>query len=196
MKVALYLRCSTDQQKTDMQMQALKRYCDVQGFEFDVFEDYYTGTKMDRPALKRLLGLVRAGKYKKFIIWKVDRLARSIKDFCNIFSELEASNCALISVSEHLDFSSPIGRFQAQMMAIIAELNAATIRENTKEGLRAAKARGVHCGRPSKEVPLDKVKELRAYGYTYETISRSLKIPKSRIVRRMIAAGYRERGCD
>ena len=98
-----------------------------------------------RPAYERLLEDVRTGAVDVVICWKVDRVARSLREFMRFVDVLDQHGVALVSVNESLDTSSPMGRAMLQILGVFAELESATISLRTK----SAKAYGARAGRPN-----------------------------------------------
>ena len=162
---AIYLRVSTQTQVDDghgleAQRQRLEAFCVAQGWPLDEQHVYIdaaeSGAKLERPALQRLLQAVRTGEVERLLVYRLDRLARSVSHFMGLWEELEAYGCAFVSASEQLDTSTPTGRLLVQMLAAFAELERATIAQRLMAGkAEAARAGASLCGRPA------------AFGYTY-----------------------------
>ena len=137
-----YARVSTAEQETDMQLRALER----DGCQ-KIFKETRSGGSMQkRPMLAALLDQVRAGD--AMVVYKLDRVARSLKDLLFILERLEARQVAFVSLTETIDTSTAAGRMMMQMVGAFAEFELAMIRERTTAGMRAAMARGVVVGRP------------------------------------------------
>ena len=138
-----YVRVSTHEQSFDLQADALRAHgCAL------VFEEKVSGTKRERPQLEKLLSQLRPND--QVVVWRLDRLARSIKHLLEIVDIINAKGAEFISLSERLDTSSPGGRLIFHVFAAIAEFERDMIVERTKAGLAAARARGRIGGRPSK----------------------------------------------
>jgi DNA invertase Pin-like site-specific DNA recombinase len=136
-----YARVSTTDQKLDPQLDALG----AAGCE-QVFQEKTTGTKRERPELQRLLAHLRTGDV--VVIWKLDRLARSMKDLVSLVNEIEGKGAGLHSLNDHIDTTTPHGKFTFHVFAALAEFERDIISERTKAGLAAARARGRKGGRP------------------------------------------------
>nr|WP_175950825.1 recombinase family protein [Burkholderia sp. BCC0405] len=138
-----YARVSTDEQHLDLQLEALTRHnCDL------IFQDQgISGASVDRPGLQEALRALKAGD--AFVVWRVDRLSRSLLDLVNRVNELSANNIQFVSLMEHIDTTSPTGRFSFHMIAALAEFERALIAERTRAGLAVAKQRGRTLGRPA-----------------------------------------------
>ena len=110
-----------------------------------IFEESASGGRWDRPELHRVLGQLRAGD--TLVVWKLDRLSRSLKDLLVILERVEAAGAKFRSLTEAVDTSGPAGRMVMQMLGAFAEFERAMIRERTKAGLMDAKIQGRKLGR-------------------------------------------------
>lgn len=135
-----YARVSTEDQSLALQRDALR---DV-GCE-EIFEDRASGAKADRPGLKRALERLRAGD--TLIVWRLDRLGRSLKDLIVRAEELRERGVCLRSLQESIDTSSSGGELIFHMFGALAQFERALVRERTQAGLQAARARGRKGGR-------------------------------------------------
>ena len=135
-----YARVSTFDQKLDLQLDALK----AAGCE-KVFQEKASGAKEDRPELTKLLSHVREGD--TVVIWRLDRLARSLKHLIQLVNQLESQGVAFSSVSENIDTSTAGGRLIFHIFGALAEFERNLIRERTNAGLKAARERGRVGGR-------------------------------------------------
>lgn len=148
-----YARVSTDDQVLDLQLDALaKTGCDV------VYQEKMSGKTADRPELAHCLKALRAGD--TLVVWRLDRLGRSLQDLVRIVTDLEASGVAFESLSEALATGTAAGKLQFHVFAAMAEFERNLIRERTNAGLQAARARGRVGGRPSK-LTAKQVREIR-----------------------------------
>ncbi len=136
-----YARVSTDDQNLDLQKDALTQA----GCE-RIMEDYQSGAKADRAGLMAALEYVRPGD--TLVVWRLDRLGRSLKHLIEIVTDLEARNVGLRSLQEGLDTSSSSGKLIFHIFGALAEFERNLIRERTQAGLLAARARGRKGGRP------------------------------------------------
>jgi len=116
-----------------------------------VFEEAVSGGRWDRPELHRLLDQLRAGD--TLVVWKLDRLSRSLKDLLTILERVDATGAKFRSLTEAIDTSGPAGRMLMQMLGSFAEFERAMIRERTCAGLREARAKGRVPGRKPKITP-------------------------------------------
>ncbi len=136
-----YCRVSTDDQNLDLQKDALKKA----GCE-KLFEDRISGAKSSRPGLNELLGFARKGD--TIVVWRLDRLGRSMKDLIALVSMLEEKGIELASLTESIDTSTSAGKLFFHIFGAIAEFEKNLIIDRTRAGLAAARARGRKGGRP------------------------------------------------
>jgi DNA invertase Pin-like site-specific DNA recombinase len=135
-----YCRVSTDDQNPDLQLTALQRAGCTR-----IFTDKATGVHVKRPQLTKCLASLEAGDV--LVVWKLDRLGRSLRDLIALLDDLKAREVAFRSLTEALDTTTPTGRAMWQMVGILAELERSLIQERTTAGRAAAIARGVKMGR-------------------------------------------------
>jgi DNA invertase Pin-like site-specific DNA recombinase len=136
-----YARISTKDQSLDLQVDALRN----EGCE-QVFTEVASGARTARPVLDDLLSRLRAEDV--LVIWKLDRLGRSLKHLVTLATELMERDIGLISLNDPIDTTTPQGRLVFNIFASLAEFERDLIRERTQAGLEAARARGRRGGRP------------------------------------------------
>lgn len=143
-----YARISTADQNPALQRDALlSAGCER------IFEETASGAKTDRPQLAAALAYMRKGD--TLVVWKLDRLARSIKQLIETVGQLEASGVKFRSLTENIGTDSAGGRFVFHIFGALAEFERNLIRERTHAGLKAARARGRKGGRPRSMTPAD-----------------------------------------
>lgn len=144
-----YARVSTSDQNPELQLDALRRAgCDR------VFTERASGARDDRPELARILeDVLRAGD--TLVVWKLDRLARSLKKLIATAEELEREQIGLVSLTESIDTTTPGGMLTFHVFGAIAQFERALIRERTTAGLVEARRQGRKGGRPSVMRPSD-----------------------------------------
>lgn len=136
-----YARVSTQAQDLSLQLDALQAAeCAT------IYQEKVSGAKKERPQLEKMLRQLRAGDV--VIVWKLDRLARSMQDLVRLVNEIQGRGAELQSLNDHIDTTSPTGKFTFHIFAALAEFERDIIRERTKAGLAAARARGRIGGRP------------------------------------------------
>ncbi|PRT08883.1 resolvase [Bacillus thuringiensis] len=139
-----YARVSTQDQNLDIQVDELQK----NGCE-RIYQEKVSGTKQNRQELKIALDMLREGD--TFIIYKLDRLARSVKQLYEIMDIIRKKNVHFISLKDNIDTSTASGRAMFGMFAVFAEFERDIIHERTIAGLNAARARGRRGGRPKKD---------------------------------------------
>ena len=141
-----YARVSTNDQETATQVAALK----AAGCE-RIYREKASGGRWDRPELHRLLDQLRKGDV--LVVWKLDRLSRSLRDVLTIMERLGESAAGFRSLTEAIDTTTPAGRMMMQMVGAFAEFERAMLRERTKAGLDSARREGRIGGRRPKLTP-------------------------------------------
>lgn len=174
--IALYVRVSTfDQEKGLMsQKKALADYAVNHGFDnIKWYQDRITGSQLNRPAFNRLQKDIFSGKVNTVVVWKLDRLSRSLKDGINVLTDWLEKDVRIIAVTQQLDFSGAMGQMIAGVLFALAQMERENLRENTKRGLNAAKARGVKLGKRPKLFAKDIVPLLQG-GLKIAAVSKKL----------------------
>lgn len=182
---AVYIRVSTEAQRTDSQEMELKRYCRQRGWtNLTYYVDKICGAKASRPQLDRMMQDIRAGQVERLVVYKLDRLGRSLTHLALILDELNRLRVPLIASSQGIDTSddNPAGRLQLGVLMAVAEFERGIIKERVNAGLAAAKARGVQLGRPATiNGRTTEVSKLKAQGLGLRAIARELKMPPSSV---------------
>ena len=153
-KIALYARVSTQEQakegySIEEQVERLKKYAESQGWKnVEVFVDPgFSGASLDRPAMKRLISDVEAGKVKKVVVYKLDRLSRSQKDTLELIEDVFRKNgCDFESMSEKFDTGTPFGNAMIGILAVFAQLERETIKERLSMGREGRAKNGLWRG--------------------------------------------------
>src|SRR5271165_1830377 len=142
-----YARVSTDDQSPALQLAALKKA----GCKTIFKDDGKSGATINRPALLRCLKKLEHGD--TLIVWKLDRLGRSLRDLIAMLDDLKKRGVKFRSLTEAIDTETPTGRAMWQMIGVLAELERSLISERTRAGVKDAKRRGVKFGRKKKLTP-------------------------------------------
>lgn len=143
-----YARVSTEEQKVDLQLNALKHA----GCEQIFVDEGVSGAKADRAGLKKALASLQPGD--TLVVWRLDRLGRSLINLVGLMSELGNRGIEFYSLMENIDTTSAGGRLVFHLMAALAEFERSLISERTKAGMEAAKLKGIHVGRPRRVKPM------------------------------------------
>lgn len=173
-----YARVSTDAQTTALQRDALNAAgCDR------IFEEKESGAKRSRPQLEAALEQTVRGD--TLVVWKLDRLGRSLRDLLDVSESLRERGIALRSLTEHIDTSTAAGKMLYAVLGAVAQFERDVLRERTIAGIRAAVARGERLGRPPSLTPLQ-VREAKAMlkrGDSPSHVARVLRIGRSTLYR-------------
>lgn len=138
-RVAIYCRVSTEEQNVDNQIQELKNIALLQKYMVSgVYSDKVSGTKDSRPELNRMMFDMRKGLFDAVMIYKLDRLGRSLKHLITICEELHNKHVDLIVTSQGIDTSTATGKLLFNILGSVAEFEKELISERTKLGLRKA----------------------------------------------------------
>lgn len=176
-----YARVSTQDQNLDLQLTALADFGCVK-----VFQEKVSGKNTERPELKKLLAQLRAGD--SVVVWKLDRLGRSIQDLIYLVELFKSNDVNFVSITDSIDTSTAMGRFTFNIFASLAQFEREIIRERTNAGLSAARARGRKGGRPSglskkKIKDAEQIKILFDAGRNIEDIKKTFKVSQATIYR-------------
>lgn len=173
-----YARVSTSDQRLDLQREALRKA----GCE-KIYEDTGSGRLTDRPGLLQALDQLRSGD--TFVVWKLDRLGRSVKQLVDLISGFERDGVNFMSITDAIDTSTPAGRFFFHVMASLAQMERELIVERTRAGLEAARSRGTKVGRkPSMtETKLASAKQLIASGMSPRQVAADLGVSVATLYR-------------
>lgn len=176
-----YARVSTAEQNADLQHDALKAAGCIK-----VFTDKASGSLDRRPQLDRLLDQLRAGD--TLVVWRLDRLGRSLRHLISLIEELQDKGVGFKSLTEGMDTTTAGGKLIFSIFGALAEFERSLIRERTKAGLDAARARGRIGGRPSVMTP-EKLKVARrlydAKELTVEEIARTIGVSRKTVYRHL-----------
>jgi DNA invertase Pin-like site-specific DNA recombinase len=138
-----YARVSTQDQDTAAQISALKKAgCEL------IFQEKATGARWERPQLHKLLGQLR--KKDVLVVWKLDRLSRSLKDVLMLMEKIQQLGAGFRSLTEAIDTTTPSGRMMMQIVGAFAEFEREMLKERTRNGIDAARKEGRIGGRRSK----------------------------------------------
>lgn len=158
-----YARASTEDQRLNLQIDALEKA----GCE-KIYSDQLSGSTTERPGLTTLFEVLRPGD--TLVVWRLDRLGRSLKHLIQVADMLEKSGVGLRSLQENIDTTTPGGKLVFHLFSALAEFERALIRERTQAGVNAARARGRQGGRPRKLDANKKDLALRLYNEKQHSI--------------------------
>jgi len=169
-----------DEQTTALQLAALRAAsCDV------IHKDSASGGERSRPALEKALADLRAGD--TLVVWRLDRLARSLRDLHDTTERLRVRDVALRSLTDHIDTGTAAGRTLYAVLGAVALFERNVVRERTIAGMRAAKKRGERIGRPPALSPAQvrEAKKMLARGDNTSRVARVLRVGRSTLYRHL-----------
>ena len=164
-----YARVSTKEQDLSLQLDALNKYgCDR------IFTDKLSSVK-ERQGLTDALGYLRDGD--TLVVWKLDRLCRSLPDLIKISEQIRTTGAQLVSITESIDTSTPAGRLYFNILGALGQMERELIQERVKAGLAAARRRGKVPGKPRvSEEKLELARRELSTGRTYPEVARILGV--------------------
>lgn len=187
-KVALYLRVSTNEQHSENQLPELENYVKARGWSIEkVYIDHgISGRKASRPKLDQLLIDGRKRQFDAVVCWSISRFGRSMVNSVLAMHELTEMGIRLVALQQAVDTGTVIGRGVAALLSALAEAEVEEKRDRVKAGIRRARAKGKRWGAPKKHlVPVDEVKTRLAEGESLGRIAADLGIPKTTVYRQL-----------
>ena len=186
-KVACYCRVSTNDQNVNSQLNAIKTYCQSQGWELaKIYKDEgISGAKDKRPALDELksaIGRQRRG-FSAVVVYKFDRMARSTSHLLECLEMFRRNQVDFISISEQVDSNSSAGKLLFVLLAGIAEFERNLIAERVQTGLKRVRMEGKILGRPRVGFDVGEAMKLRNEGWSLRSIGERLQVSYSTINR-------------
>jgi putative DNA-invertase from lambdoid prophage Rac len=184
-KIVVYLRVSTEGQNFASQEDAVLSYCDARNWprgDLSILREKISGMKKTRPVLDSVIGAAREGKIRTVVVYKLDRLGRSVTHLAWVINEFRKMGVGLICTSQNIDTSSesPSGNFQVSIIAAVAELEGEMIRERVKRGVASARKAGKVLGRPNiRDQHAPQALVLRKKGKTFLEIGKILGISET-----------------
>lgn len=185
MTTAAYLRISTTDQNEAGQRAEIDKWLAGNGLKAAYYLDKETGDNLDRPEFARLQADVFAGTVKTVVVWKLDRLSRSLQDGINTLCDWLGRGVRLVSVTQQLDFSGAAGKLIASVLFAVAEMEQQTRRERQAAGIQIAKANGVYKGRVPGTLKADasRAADLRKRGLKDSEIASALGVTRRTVQR-------------
>ncbi len=184
MRIGIYVRVSTTDkgQDPEVQLGPLRDHARAKGWESAEYIDRgESGAKCRRPALDRLMNDARNQRLDGILVWKLDRLGRSLKHLLTMFDEFRALGIQFVSYTESLDFATPAGRAMASLIGVFAEFERDLIRERIRAGLANARRKGRRPGPRPRFGPEDlhTLADARAKGMSIRSIAREMRVSPS-----------------
>ncbi len=184
MWTAVYMRVSGSGQRDDSQVHEIERYVKAQGLRaVHYYRDTATGANLDRPGFAKLQADIFGGRVQAVIVWRLDRLARNIRDGVVTLADWCERGVRVVAVSQQLDFNGAVGKMIAAVLLGVAEMERENINERIRAGLAARKAKGLPMGRAKgdtghawalskRKVDADLARSLRAQGVPVADIAK------------------------
>jgi DNA invertase Pin-like site-specific DNA recombinase len=186
--IGVYIRVSSHSQKSDSQRAEIQRWLAAHGHAPDAvqwFEDKETGATLHRSGLIRLQEAIFAGTVTMVVVWKLDRIARSMQEGINTLSRWCELGVRVVSITQQIDLSGTVGHLVAGVLFAIAEIELQHVKERQAVGIALAKQRGAFKGRKpgaTKARP-QRARELRDKGMTLPEIAQALHVDKRTVSR-------------
>lgn len=193
MRAAIYARVSTSNNGQDPRMQTreIREYCERRAWQVagEYVDAGVSGAKDSRPELNRLIADAHGRRFDAVVVWKFDRFARSVSHLLRALETFNALGIAFVSLSEQIDTTTPTGRMIFTVLGAVAELERSLIAERVKAGLRNARAKGRHLGRPRVAVDAGRVATLRAEGRSWRAVACEVGVSERSIRRTASTCG-------
>lgn len=186
--ICLYIRVSTEDQKLENQILKLKDYARVRDFRIvNVYQDKASGKNTERPGFQKMLKDLETNPQgvAGVLIYKLDRIGRSLQDLIRISKWLSNKNINLISMTDNIDTTSPAGRLYFHIVGSFAEYERDIIIERTKAGLDRARAEGKTFGAPRKKISINEILRLRAEGVPVSKIAKNMGVSRATIYKNL-----------
>ena len=176
MMFAIYARVSTKDQNIDTQLSFLRTVSEKQDLE--IYKEYVdvgeSGSKTSRPALNELMGAVRNYKVNGVLVYKLDRIGRSLPHLISLFEEFENKGVQFISATQNINTTTPEGKMFMRMLMVLSEYERELTVDRIRAGLRRAKKEGKKLGRPRVKVNMYEVLRERNKGLSMRQIAKNL----------------------
>lgn len=150
MKAAIYIRNSTneDRQNPETQINPLLKKCELENWDYEIFQEFASGAKESRPILNIMMERLRKKEFNILLVWKLDRLGRSLKHLLQVIEELRNLNVKFISLTDGFDTSTAHGQLFFSITGAFAQFERSLIQERVNAGLDRARQEGKRLGRP------------------------------------------------
>lgn len=193
-RVALYARVSTTGHGQDvgLQLDELRQVAGQRGWRIvgEFVDEGISGAASSRPALDEMMADARRGRFDVVVVWKLDRLGRSLQHLLGVLDELQHVGVGFVAIRDAgIDTTSPSGRLLLHLLGAFAEFERSMTRERVIAGVRRAQAKGKHCGRPAVEIDLRPAVAMLDAGHGLKAIATSLDVSRSTLRRRLEEVG-------
>lgn len=186
--IGVYIRVSSHSQKSDSQRAEIQQWLKLHGHDPGTvlwFEDKETGATLNRDAFQKLKKAIFKGEIKTVIVWKLDRLARSMREGVNVLTDWCERGVRVVCVTQQIDLSGTVGHLVAGVLFAIAEIELQHTKERQTAGIAVAKEKGVYTGRKkgSLKAKPGRARELRAKGLNSTEIANALNVSERTVFR-------------
>lgn len=184
MRVAVYLRVSTDKQKNENQEQKLIEYCKRKEYTIVAeYRDVISGRSTSRDSRDQLLEAATLGHFDTVLVWKLDRWSRSIRDLYATVDHLTAHNVKFVSATEEIDTNTTAGELLFNILGAVATFERAMLRERIKSGLDRVRSEGKKLGPPVKTTPAQQARiiQMRKDGRSIREVAKTMQLTRSRV---------------
>ena len=186
--IGVYIRVSSHSQKTDSQKAAISAWLENHGHESEQvrwYTDTESGQTLKREGFQALQADIFRGEVKTVIVWKLDRLARSLREGVNVLADWCQRDVRVVSVTQQIDLSVAIGRLIASLLFGIAEMEYQHIKERQAAGIVVAREKGKYKGRKkgSTKAKPERARELDAKGLNAKEIANALNVSERTVFR-------------
>lgn len=185
---AIYLRVSRADQRSALQADETAELVTRRSWTLSksYSDEGLSGATTKRPGFQMLLQDARRRKFDVLVVWRADRLFRSLRELIVTLDELAGLGIGFVSVTEPFDTTTPSGRLLLQLVGAFAEFERQVLIERTRSGLAAARRRGAQLGRPRREFNVARAIELRQRGSSIRDIAHALGVPIATMHRRLV----------
>ena len=193
-RAALYARTSTSGkgQDVELQLDELRRVAAHRGWGVagEYLDVGVSGSKDSRPGLDRMMASAQAGKLDLVVVWRLDRLGRSLAHLLRLLDQLQGWGVGFVSLRDAgIDTTTAAGRLMLQLVGAFAEFERSLIQERVIAGVRRAQAAGTHCGRPKVEFDLRPALAMLDQGHGLKTTAKAIGITRTTLRQRLLEAG-------
>jgi DNA invertase Pin-like site-specific DNA recombinase len=190
LRIARYLRVSKLEQNPQLQDDESAQLAAARGWTIvDTYVDHgVSGAKERRTELDRMMKDARKRRFDAILVWRSDRLFRSLRHMVETIEELSALGVGFVSCREPFDTTTPSGKLMLHLVSAFAEFERAVLIERVKAGLAVARRKGKKIGRPRVRFDIDRARELRGQGSSLRTIAREMKVGVATLCRALDAS--------
>ncbi len=190
LRVARYCRVSKLDQDPALQDHETGQLAAARGWEIvETYLDHgVSGARERRPALDKMMCDARKRRFDAILVWRSDRLFRSLRHMVETIEELAGLGVGFVSAREPLDTTTPSGKLMLHLVAAFAEFERSVLIERVRAGLAVARRKGKRLGRPRVRVDVERARELRGGGMPLRAVARELKVGVATLCRALDAA--------